>query len=271
MKKYSIKIADKIYTLNADNYDDAISKVKIIHTQKINDAAYDRSTIEALITDEKAAVDAYNVAIANLEGKISNEAIQVIQKIRDDEERHLENLYAILSGNITEKNMEDSVNDDRLSPTTYKKLKELGVKPEQWRNWSQEEANRFIASKEQKSKSNKSGKEKKEEETKFTRTEVFDPEKRTSLRANEQVQLAETVPYADIDEIKDIIYELEDMSDDDAIKFLKKNGFKVSNDTVSIPKDTIMTYKTSENGWPTFMIGEIELDFAGDSFKIKRK
>ena len=36
------------------------------------DEAYDRSTIEALISDEKAAIDAYNVAIANLEGKISD-------------------------------------------------------------------------------------------------------------------------------------------------------------------------------------------------------
>ena len=39
--------------------------------------------------------------------------------------------------------------DDRLSPMTYRKLKELGVKPEQWKKWTQEQANQFIASKRQ--------------------------------------------------------------------------------------------------------------------------
>lgn len=34
--------------------------------------------------------------------------------------------------------------DERLSPMTYKKLNELGVKPEQRKGWSQEQANQYI-------------------------------------------------------------------------------------------------------------------------------
>lgn len=84
----------------------------------IKDEAFDRQTIEALIADETAAIDAYNVAIANLKGKLSDEAIQVLQNIRNDEQNHVANLNAILSNNITEKNLEDSIHD-RLSPSQY--------------------------------------------------------------------------------------------------------------------------------------------------------
>lgn len=49
--------------------------------------------------------------------------------------------------------------DERLSPMTYKKLKELGVKPEQWKKWTQEEVNKFIASRSKKEESSKSKKE----------------------------------------------------------------------------------------------------------------
>lgn len=79
------------------------------------DEAYDRSTIEALISDEKAAIDAYNVAIANLDGKIPDLGIKVLQSIRDDEQKHVENLYSILTGNITEKNLKDNINDSKVN------------------------------------------------------------------------------------------------------------------------------------------------------------
>lgn len=82
-----------------------------LHKSKVKDEAFDRQTIEALIADETAAIDAYNVAIANLKGKLSDEAIKVLQAIRDDEQNHVANLNAILSNNITEKNLEDSIKD----------------------------------------------------------------------------------------------------------------------------------------------------------------
>lgn len=74
----------------------------------VHDEASLATTINALVNDEKAAIDAYDVAIKNLEGKIDEDAKQVLINIRDDERRHIENLYAILNGQVTEKNLEDS-------------------------------------------------------------------------------------------------------------------------------------------------------------------
>lgn len=75
---------------------------------KLEDEASLATTINALVNDEKAAIDAYDVAIKNLEGKINEAEKQVLINIRDDERRHIENLYAILNGQVTEKNLEDS-------------------------------------------------------------------------------------------------------------------------------------------------------------------
>lgn len=72
------------------------------------DEASSVTTINALVNDEKAAIDSYNVAIKNLEEKIDEKAMQVLINIRNDERRHIENLYSILNGQVTEKNLEDS-------------------------------------------------------------------------------------------------------------------------------------------------------------------
>lgn len=125
MKKandYSIKLEgeDNIVkaTGNIERINDFIEFINKYHSagaklkdSKVKDEAFDRSTLEALISDEQAAIDSYNVAIANLKGKLSDEAIKVLQAIRDDEQNHVANLNAILSNNITEKNLEDSVDD----------------------------------------------------------------------------------------------------------------------------------------------------------------
>lgn len=70
---------------------------------KLADEASLATTLNALIDDEKAAIDAYNVAIKNLEGSIPDAARQVLINIRDDERKHIENLYSILNESITEK------------------------------------------------------------------------------------------------------------------------------------------------------------------------
>lgn len=75
---------------------------------RVRDEASSVTTINALVNDEKAAIDSYNVAIKNLEGKIDEKAMQVLINIRNDERRHIENLYSILNGQVTEKNLEDS-------------------------------------------------------------------------------------------------------------------------------------------------------------------
>lgn len=92
-------------------YSKEYNKIK----DSIRDEASLATTINALVNDEKAAIDAYNVAIKNLEGSIDDTARQVLINVRDDERRHVENLYAILNGQVTEKNLEDSkVKDDEL-------------------------------------------------------------------------------------------------------------------------------------------------------------
>lgn len=85
---------------------------KKYNDSRFRDEASSTTTINALIEDEKSAIEAYNVAISNLKDKLDAEAIQVLTNIRNDERRHVENLYSILNGNITEKNLEDSKMSD---------------------------------------------------------------------------------------------------------------------------------------------------------------
>ena len=88
----------------------------------IKDEANLPTTIQALVNDEEAAIKAYEVAIKNLEGKIDETQMQVLINIRDDERRHIENLYAILNGQVTEKNLEDNISS--LYAESYKQEQE---------------------------------------------------------------------------------------------------------------------------------------------------
>lgn len=109
MKEFIVKHENKRYKVKANDYNEAISAISAI---AVKDDAGNLETINALIEDERAAVDAYNVALKNLEGKIPADAVKVITAIRDDENRHIENLQAVVNGNITEKNFEDCVKDN---------------------------------------------------------------------------------------------------------------------------------------------------------------
>lgn len=110
MKKY--KIGDRI--IHANSIVDAVKIMK----QTMKDDASEYATIMALIEDEKAAVDAYNVAIRNLEGRIPDDSLAAIKAIRDDENRHIENLMAVLNGDVTQKNLEDSTRDSFYAVST---------------------------------------------------------------------------------------------------------------------------------------------------------
>lgn len=77
----------------------------------VKDEAASREVLQQLLDDETAAIGAYDIAIKNEDGKLDEKAIEVLRAIRDDELRHRENLNAIMSGNVTEKNLEDSVHD----------------------------------------------------------------------------------------------------------------------------------------------------------------
>lgn len=108
MKKFIVDTGDKKYKVEANTYDEAVSAVKAI---QLKDEASPLQTVNALLEDERAAVDAYNVALENLKGKIPDESYVAIEAIRNDENRHIENLQAVVNGNVTEKNLEDSVKD----------------------------------------------------------------------------------------------------------------------------------------------------------------
>ena len=87
-------------------HNNTLYEVKILD-KAVKDEASIRSVIQQLIDDEASAIGAYNIAITNLSGKLDQKSIEVLKAIRDDEERHSENLFAIMSGNVTEKNLED--------------------------------------------------------------------------------------------------------------------------------------------------------------------
>ena len=55
-------------------------------------------TLEALLQDERAAVDAYEVAIKNLEGKVDGDVISALEEIKADELDHIKKIEAILNG-----------------------------------------------------------------------------------------------------------------------------------------------------------------------------
>lgn len=66
-----------------------------------------RDVIQSLINEETSAISSYNVALETLKDHIPDEAYEAIKAIRDDEQRHVENLYAVLNGNVTAKNLEN--------------------------------------------------------------------------------------------------------------------------------------------------------------------
>ena len=62
------------------------------------EGASENETLEALLQDERAAVDAYEVAIKNLTGKIEDKAIEALEEIKADELDHIKKLDAIING-----------------------------------------------------------------------------------------------------------------------------------------------------------------------------
>ena len=66
-----------------------------------------RDVIQSLINEETSAISSYNVALETLKDHVPAEAYEAIKAIRDDEQRHVENLYAVLNGNVTPKNLEN--------------------------------------------------------------------------------------------------------------------------------------------------------------------
>lgn len=76
-------------------------------SDSVKDEASPIDTVNSLVQEELSAIDSYNVAIKNLEGKIPEESLAAIKAIRDDEQTHVQNLYAVINGNVTAKNLEN--------------------------------------------------------------------------------------------------------------------------------------------------------------------
>ena len=129
MKKFIVDTGDKKYKVEANTYDEAISVVKAI---QLKDEASPLQTVNALLEDERAAVDAYNVALENLKGKIPDESYVAIEAIRNDENRHIENLQAVVNGNVTEKNLEDSVKDEAEYVSSNIKMMQSAAENKEW-------------------------------------------------------------------------------------------------------------------------------------------
>lgn len=129
MKKFIVDTGDKKYKVEANTYDEAVSAVKAI---QLKDEASPLQTVNALLEDERAAVDAYNVALENLKGKIPDESYVAIEAIRNDENRHIENLQAVVNGNVTEKNLEDSVKDEAEYVSSNIKTMQSAAENKEW-------------------------------------------------------------------------------------------------------------------------------------------
>lgn len=129
MKKFIVDTGNKKYKVEANTYDEAVSAVKAI---QLKDEASPLQTVNALLEDERAAVDAYNVALENLKGKIPDESYAAIEAIRNDENRHIENLQAVVNGNVTEKNLEDSVKDEAEYVSSNIKMMQSAAENKEW-------------------------------------------------------------------------------------------------------------------------------------------
>lgn len=108
MNKYKIGK----YIVKADSIHDAVTIVKTIKDSLKKDSLNKdsltvRDVIQSLINEETSAISSYNVALETLKDHIPDEAYEAIKVIRDDEQSHVENLYAVLNGNVMAKNLEN--------------------------------------------------------------------------------------------------------------------------------------------------------------------
>lgn len=106
MNKYKIGK----YIIKANSIYDAVSIVRQIKNTSndcVKDSLTVRDVIQSLVNEETSAISSYNVALETLKDHIPDEAYEAIKAIRDDEQSHVENLYAVLNGNVTPKNLEN--------------------------------------------------------------------------------------------------------------------------------------------------------------------
>jgi len=109
------------------------------------------------------------------------------------------------------KKVEEYVSDERLSPMTYHKLKEMGYGPEKWKNLTQEQANKIVE------QGNNSSKKETKQETP------------TSVTTKSEQTNTQTSPKEDLNSLSELVKEFNkaDESDNDTYveqKWENKDG-----------------------------------------------
>ena len=102
------KYSDEVQTFKKSNKTYVVTIFENLKKDSLQkDSLTVRDVIQSLVTEETSAIASYNVALETLKDHIPAEAYEAIKAIRDDEQRHVENLYAVLNGNVTPKNLEN--------------------------------------------------------------------------------------------------------------------------------------------------------------------
>lgn len=102
------KYSDEVQTFKKSNKTYVVTIFENLKKDSLQkDSLTVRDVIQSLINEETSAISSYNVALETLKDHIPDEAYKAIKAIRDDEQRHVENLYAVLNGNVTPKNLEN--------------------------------------------------------------------------------------------------------------------------------------------------------------------
>ena len=102
------KYSDEVRTFKKSNKTYVVTIFENLKKDSLQkDSVTVRDIIQSLVTEETSAIASYNVALETLKDHIPDEAYEAIKAIRDDEQRHVENLYAVLNGNVTPKNLEN--------------------------------------------------------------------------------------------------------------------------------------------------------------------
>ena len=162
-KEFKVSYKNKHYFVSAKDSVEAVSKVRKLRDNKFEEFLEHFDVFGVKFTEVPNDRDngvAYQIRYKDYE---------IGQEIREKAIKQFgKHLISHSTGELVVG--DSSIRDDRLSPMTYKKLKEYGYTPHQWQNMSQEQANKIIASRQ--NKSNPKKVEKKEEKGSKNKTKV---------------------------------------------------------------------------------------------------
>ena len=160
------------------------------------------------------------------------------QNPKDDRDFSTQKLAEIHANKLGYVKDSKPIEDDRLSPMTYKKLKEMGYNSDKWKNLTQEEANKIVSEGKQ-SESTKSTKQEQVEKRKPTVSkEILVKQHKTKVLIDRYNKLQNSKQTQEVlKRIKNKQYlskeELEDLPYQKQIDFLIKEYDKVNGNTIT--------------------------------------